>query len=120
MYTYANDPVLSYGVATTEDFQAIAEEVYGQSLDYFFQEWIYGENYPKYTVNWGTTLVDDNTFQIDMNITQEMNSNPQFFTMPIQIKIYTDLGDTTSKIFNDAQNQDFKFEDTRKTRLIKI
>lgn len=40
--TYSAHPSVSYGVATTEDFQAIAESVYGQSLDYFFQEWIYG------------------------------------------------------------------------------
>ena len=114
MYTYANDPVLSYGVATTEDFQAIAEEVYGQSLDYFFREWIYGENYPEYTVNWGTTLVDDNTYQIDMNITQEKNSNPQFFTMPVHIKVHTDSGDTTITVFNNSQSQDFQFEVTGK------
>ena len=114
LYTYANDPVLSYGVATTEDFQEIAEEVYGQSLDYFFQEWIYGENYPEYTVNWGTTLVDDNTYKIDMNITQEMNSDPQFFTMPVQIKVYTNSGDTTITVFNNSQSQDFQFEVTGK------
>jgi aminopeptidase N len=120
MHTYANDPVLSYGVATTEDFQAIAEDVYGQSLEYFFHEWIYGENYPKYTVNWGITLVDDDTYQIDMNILQEMNSDPQFFTMPLQIKVYTDSGDTTLTVFNDSQNQDFQFEITGKPDSIQF
>lgn len=35
--TYSAHPSVSYGVATTEDFQAIAESVYGQSLDYFFR-----------------------------------------------------------------------------------
>ena len=120
MHTYANDPILSYGVATTEDFQAIAEDVYGQSLEYFIHEWIYGENYPKYTVNWGTTVVDDNTYQIDMNISQEMNSDPQFFTMPVQIKVFTDSGDTTITVFNNSQSQDFQFEVTGKPDSIQF
>ncbi len=57
MRTYSADPSVSYGVATTEDFQAIAESVYGQDLDYFFQEWIYGENEPTYTVGWDKSLI---------------------------------------------------------------
>jgi len=65
-------------------------------------------------VNWGTTLVDDNTYKIDMNITQEMNSDPQFFTMPVQIKVYTNSGDTTITVFNNSQSQDFQFEVTGK------
>jgi len=107
---YAADPHLAYDVATTEDFQAVAENVYDHSLDYFFQEWIYGENYPKYNVNWRNTFVNGNKFQIDLNLTQEVNSEPSFFTMPIQIKVNTNLNDTTVTIFNNAQSQDFQIE----------
>jgi len=46
--TYASAPNLAYSTAVTEDFQAVAEQVSGQKLDYFFKEWIYGENYPTY------------------------------------------------------------------------
>ena len=52
MKAYSNDPDLKYGVATTEDFQEVAESVCGLDLDYFFQQWIYGENEPTYTVGW--------------------------------------------------------------------
>ena len=107
---YASDPELAYGVATNEDFQGVAETVSGMDLDYFFQEWIYGENFPKYTINWGKTNLTGEIFQVDININQSINTNPSFFTMPVRIKINTSLGDTVVTIFNNSQNQDFQFE----------
>jgi aminopeptidase N len=81
---YLNDPVLAYGVATTEDFQRVAEEVYGNSLDYFFQEWIYGENYPHYYVKWNYTRLDNNLYEIEMNIGQANNTTR--FSLPCLYK----------------------------------
>jgi len=108
--TYSTDPSVSFGVATTEDFQAIAESVYGETLDYFFQEWIYGENEPTYTIGWDKSLIGGDLYQVTLNISQNVNSNPSFFTMPVQIKFNTSLGDTTVTLFNDAQVQNFQFE----------
>ncbi len=105
--TYTNDPSVRYGVATTEDFLAIAESVSGIDLDYFFQQWIYGESYPKYSVVWGKQNISGNLYNLSLNIIQNVNSNPSFFTMPIQIKVNFAVGDTLITVFNNAQNQDF-------------
>jgi aminopeptidase N len=110
MRTYSADPTVSYGVATTEDFQAVAESVYGQDLNYFFQEWIYGENEPTYSVGWNKTLVGGDVYNMILNIYQAVNNNPSYYTMPVQVKINTSLGDTTVTLFNDAQTQNFQFE----------
>jgi len=110
MRTYSADPSVSYGVATTEDFQAIAESVYGQSLNYFFQEWIYGVNEPTYTVGWDKSFVSGDIYNVTITIYQAVNTNPSFFTMPVQIKLNTTLGDTTVTLFNDAQTQTFQFD----------
>jgi aminopeptidase N len=110
MRTYSDDPNLKYGVATTEDFQVVAESVSGQNLNYFFQEWIYGENYPKYTVGWNKTLVGGDVYQISLNIYQNVNTIPAYFTMPVQIKVNTSLGDTIVTLFNNAQTQNFQFQ----------
>lgn len=110
MRTYSADPSVSYGVATTEDFQAVAESVYGQSLNYFFQEWIYGENEPTYTVGWDESFVSGDIYNMTITIYQAVNSNPSFFTMPVQIKINTSLGDTTVTLFNNAQIQTYQFD----------
>lgn len=109
LQAYASDPSLAYNAAVTEDFQSAAEDVYGSDLDYFFQEWIYGQNYPKYSINWSSNFINENNYKIFLNINQEVNSNPSYFTMPVQIKITTDLGDTLITIFNDQQNQQFNF-----------
>ncbi len=74
------------------------------------KEWIYGENYPVYNVWWSYNHVSGDTYRMYLNITQDVNSNPSFFTMPVQIKINTSLGDTIVTVFNNAQNQDFQFD----------
>lgn len=104
-YTYA--PEVAYGVATTEDFQQIAENVSQMDLDYFFQQWIYGENYPKYNVIWNASPSSGNNFNLYVHINQQVNSNPSFFTMPIQIRVNRPGADTTITVFNDQQSQDF-------------
>ncbi|MBE0538736.1 MAG: T9SS type A sorting domain-containing protein [Ignavibacterium sp.] len=106
LYDYINDPELAYGVAITEDFQRVAEEVYGEDLDYFFSQWIYGIKYPKYKIYWGKEQVDT-TWNIGIKIEQTVNCSPSFFTMPIEIKINYTAGDTIIKLFNDAQIQDY-------------
>ena len=109
MRTYSDDPELKYGVATTEDFQNVAENVSGMDLNYFFQEWIYGENYPTYTIGWSEAPVSGDIYQVTINIYQSLNTNPSFFTMPVQVKVNTSLGDTVVTLFNNAQNQSFQF-----------
>ncbi|MBK7629320.1 MAG: T9SS type A sorting domain-containing protein [Ignavibacteriales bacterium] len=105
--TYAADPNVAYGVAVTEDFQAVAESVSGMNLNYFFQEWIYGENYPRYSVVWGKQNISGNLYNLSLKINQNVNSNPTFFTMPVQVKVNFENSDTLITVFNNAQNQDF-------------
>ncbi len=107
MRDYIDDPRYAYNVATTEDFQGVAESVYGSSLDYFFKEWIYGENFPTYTVKWNTSSSGNGNSIVNLSIAQVKNSTPQFFTMPIQINIKSSVGDTLITVFNNQLNQGF-------------
>lgn len=109
MRNYLDDPRYAYNVATTEDFQGVAESVYGSSLDYFFKECIYGENFPTYTVTWNTSSMGNGTSKVNLAIGQIKNSTPQFFTMPIQINIKTPIGDTLFTVFNNQLTQGFSF-----------
>jgi aminopeptidase N len=109
----------AYGNAVTEDFQIIAEQVYGQKLDYFFKQWIYGENYPKYKLSWSSQPLADGTFRVKADITQPTNTNPVFFTMPIQLQLQMGASDTTFLVFNDKQSQTFEFTSKSKpTKLV--
>jgi len=104
---YLNDSLLAYGTAVTEDLQRVAENIYGKSLNYFFQEWIYGENYPKYKIEWSYTRNQVSGNDVRVKLTQTQNNNPLFFTMPADIKIKTNLGDTVFTIFNNSRVQEF-------------
>ena len=108
MRAYSNDPDLKFNSATTEDFQGVAESVSGMDLNYFFQEWIYGENYPDYNVGWNAQSIGGGQYQVSLNINQLTNSNPTFFTMPIKVKFNYSGGDTTVTVFNDQQSQNFQ------------
>lgn len=105
--TYASSPKLAYNTAVTEDFQSVAEQVYGQKLDYFFKEWVYGENYPSYKVSYSYNGVSANRHSVQLRLEQTANSNPNSFTMPVQMRIQSAAGDTTVTVFNDQANQVF-------------
>jgi len=107
--TYIASPELAYSTAETKDFLKIAEDVSGMNLDYFFQEWIYGEFYPKYVYNWSKTKLANNQYGLTLTINQKRNKIPSFFTMPVQIKVKFAQGDTLITFFNDKQEQQFVF-----------
>lgn len=107
MKSYAADSSVAYGVAETADFQRVAESIYGSSLNYFFDEWIFGENYPKYNIVWGYSNLGGGQYSVNLNISQTTNTNPRFFTMPVQLKISFASTDTLVTVFNDKENQVF-------------
>ncbi|MFC0184157.1 Por secretion system C-terminal sorting domain-containing protein [Pseudarcicella hirudinis] len=97
---------LAYSNATTEDYQAIMEKESGKDLAYFFKQWIYGLNYPKYNVVWEVKQVDNDQTKLGYNITQTVNINPQFFTMPFVLRVKSLVGkDTVFTDFKDINNQ---------------
>lgn len=106
--TYANDTLVAYKTAVTSDFVNVAEKVSGKSLSYFFDQWIFGENYPVYNASWTTSAAGDGNYKALITITQDVNTNPEFFTMPLQIQVFTQSGDTIFNVFNSAQTQTFE------------
>ncbi len=110
MRMYSADTSLAYGVAVTEDFQRVAETVSGMDLNYFFSEWIYGENFPEYNVVWNYEKTNDGTYDVTVNIKQSVNTNPKFFTMPIELEFTLSDGSKKFNVFNDAQEQTFNFK----------
>ncbi len=105
---YATDPRFKYGNTVTEDFQSVMENESGQDLDYFFKEWIYGVNYPIYKCNWNYSEIGDGLYKVKFAVNQNQNSNPAFFTMPINVVIRTSVTDTTFTVFNNLQKQHFE------------
>ncbi len=118
MKTYAASPDLRYNNASTADFRRIAEDVYGKDLGYFFDEWIYGKNYPRYRYSWDFKKSGTNIFTINFKLTQNPNGEPSYFTMPVEIKIHTTEKDTIVTVFNDQIMQEFEFKVTGKPEYL--
>ncbi len=69
--------------AMTADFQKVMEEVSGQNLNEFFQQWIFTEGYPELKWNW-----EYNTGKIEISIEQLQSHH--VFTFPLEIGIIID------------------------------
>jgi len=98
----------AYTTALTDDLQKECEALYGESLDWFFQEWVYGTGRPTYSWNW-TVEETDGSSVIKLNITQTHSGG--LFTMPVDVKISDINGNSsTYVVWNDQKNQDFEID----------
>ncbi len=105
LHSYANTSEFEYAHAITEDFQQIAETISRQDLEFFFDEWIYGENHPVYDVIWSSEKASPKGYHIEITINQDENNQPAFFTMPVNIQIQMLTMDTTITVLNNQQSQ---------------
>ena len=74
--------------ASTADFQHVAEQVVGQPLGWFFDEWIYRSDIPTYEVAWKAEDSADGKVQVTLRVRQE--SVPPDFLMYVPVTL--DLG----------------------------
>ncbi len=109
---YANDTALMYKTASTGDFRNECERISGKDLGYFFNEWIFGENYPRYTYR-AVVSKQASLYQVMVTISQNtQTSNPTFFTMPVDLRFVGPTIDTTIVVLNNQQSQVFTFSFT--------
>ncbi len=112
MKNYLNNERLRYGNATTEDFIHECEKEYGQSLRWFFDEWLLSSadsiDRPEYEYSW-TTQPNGNLFDVHLNLTQTTAAK-QLFRMPMTITISTQLSEYKYKITDSLEVQSFNFQ----------
>ncbi len=82
MNNYLASPMFAYKYAITTDLQAQLENVYGSSLQEFFNDWVYGQGHPSYNIT--VQNLSGNQVKINVNQTQS-NNTVSFFEMPIEI-----------------------------------
>ena len=97
-----------YSSANTEDFKEIAEETSGKNLDNFFEQWIYGENFPEYNIE----LNKINDSETVINISQVQNGN--IFNMPLDLLIITNIDSIEISIDNNKRNQTLEINHSNK------
>jgi len=109
LYEYANHPDLRYNHATTEDFQKVCETVSGKDLEFFFDQWVYDEYYPKYEFGFHQNQVTRET-QVLIHQNQANDNWRPVFKMPVQLLFQFDNDqDSLISVWNDRQTQHYSF-----------
>jgi len=118
--TYAGDPRYRFGVATTEDFKRVCETVSGTQLDYFFDEWIYGEKYPQYLCRWNAAK-GTSGYDVALSLAQTTGTaNPAFFSMPVECRLAAAGWDTTVVLFNSFNEQQFTLKTSHMPDTVQV
>jgi aminopeptidase N len=98
---YLNDTDLAFGYAVTTDLKSHLETVYGQSLTEFFNDWVYNQGYPVYTIsaqNWGTGQA-----KIIINQTQS-DASVSYFEMPVPVRLLGANGEEYDVVLENTSN----------------
>ncbi|WP_225035844.1 M1 family aminopeptidase [Winogradskyella sp. SM1960] len=103
---YLSAPELAFDYAKTQDFIDVMELSTGQNLDEFFNDWIYNQGYPSYSVNWNQ---DANQLQLTLSQTQS-HSSVSFFEAGVPIRILGTLGETLDVVLDHTVNNEEFFE----------
>ena len=93
-----------YRSATTEDFRDVCEAVSGRGLHDFFQQWIYGEYYPRYRAGWSAAAAEGG---YDVTFTLDQVQSWQLFHMPVDVTVTTVSGSATFVVDDSLASQTF-------------
>lgn len=103
--TYANR--FAYSNASTDDLKNTFEDVSGQDLDWFFDQWVYGQGFPELNVGWEMARIAAHEYKIDVNIRQKQNSAKPFY-LPMEIEIQTASGNVLDTVVVKDRENDFQ------------
>jgi aminopeptidase N len=108
--SYATNPDFKYGNATIKDFNNEVNKVTGSNYDWYFNSWIYQPDHPAYKNYYSIKPAPDNKWIVHFSTSQAQKN---FFQMLLELKIsFEDMSDTTIKVMNEynLQNYDFTFD----------
>lgn len=107
---YLIDPQISYGFSKQDNLKFHLEASSGKDLDDYFNDWIMGEGYPTYQINWS-----QKGKQFTVSYTQS-NSHPSVtnFNVPVPIVLYGTGNEMAYKIqvngLSDTQSFEVPFK----------
>lgn len=95
----------AYSNASTEDFQAVCEQIFGADLGWFFDQWIYEAGYPIYLFGWGFS--DQNKIRIVIHQIQE---ELPLFSMPVELEFILPSGSVKKVVWVEEEKNVFEFD----------
>lgn len=101
MKDYLADTDLAYDYAKTEDYKTIMETASGENLTEFFNDWIYNQGYPSFSVEW--SLPSTNMIRFTLSQAQS-HASVSFFEAPVRVRIHGTGGEMQDEIFDHTFN----------------
>jgi hypothetical protein len=101
---FLNHPLTAYGFASGQNLQSFFENASGLDLDYYFNQWIYGEGYPIYNIQCSNAT--NGTINVNINYITT-TSTTTTFKLPVPITFVGALSDTV--IYFPCENQSEQF-----------
>lgn len=93
--------------AVTDDFTTKLNQVTGQDLTWFMNEWVKQPNHPVYANTYSINSLSGGNWLVSF-VAKQTQSNTPFHKMPIQVKMtFTSGPDTTIRVMNDVNNQEY-------------
>jgi aminopeptidase N len=100
----------AYTNAATADFQSVCEAVTGQDLDWFFNQWVYGNGYPE--LSWSGTFLHELSGRIETRIrVDQTQKSGTVFRLPLDIR-FAGVKDTS--VWLDRVSATFVLRSDRK------
>jgi len=113
---FLSKATLEYNYATTNDLKTSFENVTISDLTQFFDEWVFGEGFPIYNIEWSRT---ENSVELFVNQTTSDPGIP-FFHIPLPIQIGNSFKDTIVVADASFSGQQFHFDLNFKPDYISI
>lgn len=102
---------LAKSTATTENLRKYLEVASGKDLRTFFEEWIYGQGFPLYSISDLMIAKSGLAFHTSFTITQQPSvQEAAFFHIPVEVRLAGAGRDTTVIIEQTTPTQTFTFD----------
>jgi hypothetical protein len=99
---YSSNPNFAYQYAKTEDFKNQILTSTGKDFTGFFEDWIYGEGYPIYTIRWNQPIANS---AVKFLISQtQSHPSVDFFDLPLPVRVTGRNGEIANLVLNNTEN----------------
>lgn len=102
--------------AEAQDLRIIFEQVTGQDLNWYWNQWYYGSGHPVFDISYS---YDDTKKSATVTINQVQNTG-KIFRIPMAIDVYESSKMTRHKIWIDSESDSFSFSYNKRPDLINV
>lgn len=110
--------------AETKDFISLAEEISGQDLGWFFDEWIYtGKGRPRYEYSWKFEDFQDQSYSGAYTVRlqlKQVQEDRDVYKMPVKINVVTEGATKEFKVFNNKREESFLLTVDSKPKEVQV